>query len=208
MTGYHDYLIVLSPLESVIDRVKALKEISYNTIGDYEGHYSKAYISIQFWPRKKPVWIEPMIPKVVRDLQNLSPVVLDINGFDCFENQYNPTIYARINSTPSTRIWFKYLRRYFSTKDFVPHITIARAIPNEAFNRLWPYFKNLKWDEQMKIDRLTILRREMIGHDKNYKIYKEIPFNRRFDFYDFANSKLKTPVISINKVNNQQVSLF
>ena len=209
MTGYHDYLIVLSPSESVIKRVKTLKEDSFGIIGEYESHYSKAHISIQCWPRKKPVWIEPLIPKLERDLQSLSPVVLDINGFDFFDHQDHPTIYARLISTKLTEVWFKQLRKYFSKPDFEPHITITRTISTKAFNKLWPHFKNLEWNEMVKIDKLTILRRETIGHDKSYKVFKEIPFNHRLDFYAFANSKLKAPPVLNKQLNNQQqFSLF
>jgi 2'-5' RNA ligase len=208
MTGYHDYLIVLSPPDSVTNSIKQLKDSSARVIGEYESHYAKAHITVQYWPRKRAVWIDPMIPKLERDLQNLSPLIMDINGFDFFDHQHNPTIYAKLNYTPLTEVWFKQLRKYFSRQDFVPHITIAKNIPNLAFNKLWPYFKKLEWNEQIKIDRLTILRRDTIGHDKSYKKIKEIPFNSRYDFYTFANSKLKVPPLTLNKVNTQQFSLF
>jgi 2'-5' RNA ligase len=208
MTSYQDYLIMLSPPENIIKRVKNLKDFSFNEIGEYESHYSKAHISVELWPRKKPVWIEPMIPKLERDLQTLPPVILNINGFDFFDHQERPSIYARLTSTPLTKVWFKHLRRYFSTPDFEPHITITRSIPNDAFNKLWPQFKNLEWNEQFKVDKLTILRREMIGHDKSYKVYKEIPFNNKLDFEVFANSRLKAPLLPLRKVDMQQISLF
>jgi 2'-5' RNA ligase len=208
MTGYQDYLIMLSPSENIIGGVKKLKDFSYNKIGEYESHHSKAHISVQFWPRKKSVWIEPMIPKLMRDLQTLPPVILDVNGFDFFDQQDFKTLYAKLNSTSFTKVWFKLLRKFFTATNFEPHITITRSIPNDEFKKLWPYFKNLEWNEQFKVDKLTILRREAIGHDKSYKIFKEIPFNRRLDFYSFANSKLKAPPLSLNRVDDQQFSLF
>jgi len=54
MTGYQDYLVVLSP-ESVIAKVKELKSRTFSMAGEYESHYSKAHITIQNWARKKPV---------------------------------------------------------------------------------------------------------------------------------------------------------
>jgi 2'-5' RNA ligase len=208
MTGYHDYLIVLSPPDSIVKRVKELKQFSYDKICEYESHYSKAHITVKFWPRKRPVWIGPLIHKLERDLQALSPIMLDINGFDFFDHQERPSVYAKLNSTPLTAIWFKHLRRYFNTPDFVPHITIAKSIPNGAFIKLWPHFKNLDWNEQFKVDKLTILRREMIGYDKSYKIFKEIPFNNKLDFYAFAISKQKAQILPLTKLNKQQISLF
>jgi 2'-5' RNA ligase len=208
MTGYQDYLIVLSPSESIIDNVKRLKDFSYQQIGEYDSHYSKAHITVQPWPRKRPVWIEPLIPKLERDLQTLPPVILDINGFNFFDHPDHPSIYAKLNSTALTKIWFKYLRKFFHTSDFEPHITIARSIPNESFTKLWPHFKDQEWNEQFIVDKLTILRRETIGHDKSYRVFKEIPFNNNLDFYTFTNLKLTTPALPLNKVNMQQISLF
>jgi 2'-5' RNA ligase len=208
MTGYQDYLIVLSPPENIIGSIKKLKDFSFGKIGGYESHYSKAHITVQPWPRKKPVWIEPLIPKLVRDLQTLPPITLDITGFAYFDQQDYKTIYAKLNSTPATKIWFKTLRRFFSNENSEPHITIARSIPNEDFKKLWPHFKNMQWNEQFKVDKLTILRREMIGHDKIYKVFKEISFNNKLDLDTFANSKLKAQFLPLNKVNTQQISLF
>jgi len=208
MTGYQDYLIVLSPPGNIVNRVKQLKDFSYHKIGEFESRYSKAHITIQPWPRKKPVWIEPLIPKLVRDLQSLPPVVLDINGFGFFDQQVYQTIYAKLNSTPATKVWFKLLRKFFNTPAFEPHITIARNLPNEDFKKLWPFFKGLKWNEPFKVEQLTILKREMIGHDKTYKVLREIPFNQKLDFNEFTYSKLKAPSSTLNKVNLQQISLF
>lgn len=208
MTGYQDYLIVLSPPENIIGSVKKLKDFSFSKIGGYDSHYSKAHITIQPWPRKKPVWIEPLVPKLVRDLQTLPPITLNISGFAYFDQQDYKTIYAKLNSTPATKIWFNTLRRFFSNENSAPHITIARSLPNEGFDKLWPHFKNMPWNEQFKVDKLTILRREMIGHEKMYRVFKEIPFNNKLDLETFANSKLKAQFLSLNKVNTQQISLF
>jgi hypothetical protein len=207
MIGYQDYLVVLSP-ESMIAKVKDLKGLAFDRIGAYESHYSKAHITIQNWPRKKPVWIEPLIPRLERDIKSLPPVILDINGFDFFDHLDRPTLYARFKSTPLTAVWFKHLRKYFGINNFEPHIIIARNIPHDTFKTLWPLFKNLHWTEQIKIDKLTILRRDTIGHDKSFKVFKELDFNRQLNFYVFAGDKLKGPGVAVKQVDEQQFSLF
>jgi 2'-5' RNA ligase len=207
MKGYQDYLVVLSP-ESVIAKVRDLKGQAFEKVGEYESHYSKAHITIQNWARKKPVWIEPLIPMLARDLKSLPPVTLQINGFDFFDHLDRPTIYARFKSTPLTSVWFKHLRKYFGISNFEPHITIARSIPTETFKKLWPHFKNLDWNEEITIDKLTILRRDTIGHDKSYHVFRELEFNRQLDFYQFAQSKLKPAAAPKKQVDEQQFSLF
>ena len=81
MKSYQDYLIILSPPENIISYVKMLKEKSASIIGEFESKHSKAHLTLQAWPRKKPVWVEPLIPKLERDLQSLPPITLEINGF-------------------------------------------------------------------------------------------------------------------------------
>ncbi len=208
MTGYQDYLIILSPPEEVSEQVKRLKYSSSTVIGEYDGLFSKAHITVQPWMRKKPVWVGPLIPKLERDLQNLPPIALTIDGFDFFDHQDTFTIYAKLVSTPATKAWFKSLRKYFNTPPFEPHITIARSIGKENFNKLWPHFKNKEWKQDFKVDRLTILRRDHIGYNKSYKIYQEMPFNPRISFDDFTQLKLKAPHLLINKTSTQQFSLF
>jgi len=209
MTGYHDYLIILTPPENIVNYVRSLKDFSAGIIGEYDSRFSKAHITVQPWPRKRPVWIEPLIPKLERDLQTLPPLIADLNGFDYFDQQEQQTIYAKLVSTPQTKVWFKLLRKFFSTPPFEPHMTIARSIPNESFKKLWPNFKNRPFTGQLQIDKLTILRRETIGYDKTYKVFKEIPFNHRLNFNEFANLKLKTPEKPLITVKDkQQISLF
>jgi len=208
MTSYQDYLIVLTPSDSVCKRVKRFKDDSAAIVGDYEGRRSKAHISIQQWPRKKPVWIDALMPKLERELLTLPPLTIDINGFDFFHHDENPTIYARLEQTAGTALWFKHLKRFFSGGNFVPHITIARSLPSPAFKKLWPYISKQQWQEEFKVDKLTILCRDMIGHDKSYRVYKELPFNRRLDFDSFIKSKQKIAEPVKKPVSTQQFSLF
>jgi len=208
MTHYQDYLVLLSPPENINATIKSLKHFAGGIIGDFEGQNAKANIVVQPLPRKKPVWIEPLMPKLERELQTLPPVELEINGFAYFDQQEFQTIYAKLNSTPATKLWFKLLRKFFNTPPFEQHITIARNVPHEYFKMLWPHFKDQPFNARFKVDRLTILRRETIGYNKTYLVYKEMPFNHRLDFAAFTRAKLKSPAPVINRNDEQQISLF
>ena len=208
MTAYHDYLIVLLPSEGVAKKVQKLKDFSYSLIGEYDSHYAEAHITVQYWPAKKSTWVEPLIPKLERELQTLPPVLLTVDGFDIFGQQDHQTIYAALCLTPLTDIWFKQLRNFFNRADFKPCVTIAKSIPAAAFAKLWPCIKNLEWKEQFEVEKLTVLRRETIGYNKSYKVFKEIPFNRNLNFYETTNSKLAVPPLASNKRNYPQISLF
>jgi hypothetical protein len=208
MTHYQDYLVLLSPPENINAHIKSLKHFAGGIIGDFEGQHAKANIVVQPLPRKKPVWIEPLMPKLEREMQTLPPVELEINGFAYFDQQEFQTIYAKLNNTPATKLWFKLLRKFFNTPPFEPHITIARNIPNEDFKLLWPQFKDQPFNACFKVNQLTILRREAIGHNKTYMVYKEMPFNHRLDFTAFTKAKLKTPTPVIQRSDEHQISLF
>lgn len=208
MTGYHDYLIILSPPENIGAYVNSLKKKASSVIGDFESLHSKAHITVQAWPRKKPVWVEPLIPKLERDLLALPPLVTHIEGFSYFDHQEYKTIYARLNPSRQMQQWFKLLRRFFHTPTFEPHITVARNIGNEDFKKLWPYFRDEPFSTRMEIYKLTVLRRETIGYNKTFKIIREMPFNSALDFDSFMNAKLKRPALPSNKSDVQQFSLF
>ena len=208
MTNYQDYLIILSPPENVSNYVSGLKNFSAEIIGEYKSQHAKANIAVQSLPRKKPVWFEPLMPKLERELQTLPPVELEINGFAFFDQQEFQTIYAMLNSTPATKLWFKLLRKFFSTPPFEPHITIARNIPIEDFKKLWPHFKDQSFNARFKADKLPILRRETIGYDKSYKVFKELPFNTKLDFDAFTKAKLRAPSPALKQADTQQISLF
>ncbi len=209
MKSYQDYLIILSPPDNIAAYVKSLKEKCASVIGEFESRNSRANVVVQAWPRKKPVWVEPLLPKLERDLQTLPSITLDINGFSYFDQQEFQTIYARLNSTPATKMWFKLLRKFFSTPPFEPHITITRSIENEDFKKLWPQFKDQPFNARFKVDKLTVLRRETIGYDKSYKVFKEIPFNTKLDFDTVMQAKMKTPAVTGHRlIDTQQISLF
>ncbi|HVW94895.1 MAG TPA: 2'-5' RNA ligase family protein [Mucilaginibacter sp.] len=208
MTGYQDYLIVLSPPDSVCRRIKRLNEDSAAIVGDFDSRHAKAHITVQQWPRKKPLWIDSLMPKLERELLSLPPLTCNINGFDFFNHSETATIYASVEQDAATIAWFKHLKRFFSGGSFVPHITVARGLSPAAFKKLWPYISRQEWQESIRIDKLTILRREMIAHDASFKIYKEIPFNRRLDIKTFAKNK-QSAVDKAGKPSNViQFSLF
>lgn len=93
-------------------------------------------------------------------------------------------------------------------KSSVPHITISRTIPHEAFKKLWPKFKKMEWREHFQVSKLTILKREMIGHKRNWEEFIEIPFNKYYDMDSIMPIK-KPGMDIINKAaNTQQLTLF
>jgi 2'-5' RNA ligase len=208
MKGYSDYLFILSPSDDIIDKVRSMKRFCLGIVGGFESLHSKAHITVQPFPRKKPFWIDPVTTKLEKEYTLISPITLQIDGFGVFTSGDNTTIYARLNITPITDEWFKNVRRSLKLKKFEPHITIARSLTADQFKRLCPHFRNRDWSETFLVDRLTILQRETIGHDRNWKIFKEIPFRGNPDSY-YLKPVNNAEAASVTHAHyGEQVSLF
>src|ERR1700749_3757424 len=183
MEAYKDYLIILTPPAPIAEQVKKFKQSSARLIGDFEGMHSKAHLTMKRLSRQKPFWTEPMFQQLEKELSLMEPVTLQLNGFATFLPTDYTTIYAAITSTPLMEDWFKRLRKCLNEKKSVPHITIARQVPNDKAKKLWPKFKDRPWSDKFEVKCLTILERETYGHDKNWQVLKQISFRGNPEWY-------------------------
>lgn len=210
MKGYVDYLIILSPSEDVCERIKQYKQRAGDIIGHYDSMHSKAHISIKPMPRRKPYMAEPELAALKVNVKQLPPVTLVIEGFDFFNHgeEYR-TVYAKIQSSVFTTQWFKALKKSLNIKDYlVPHITVARNIHKDDFDKLWLHFRKIKWVQDFEVNKLTILQREALNTFAHWEILMEIPFEARH----LVNEPLPkaTPVkpTTGNYSASQQIKLF
>jgi len=188
----------------IAQKVKRFKEASFRLIGDFESYHSKAHISLKRLHRQKPFWTEPLFEKLEKQLSLMEPFTLQINGFATFLPTDYTTIYAAIRSTPEMEDWFKRLRQCLNEKKAVPHITIARQVPNDKAKKLWPKFKDRPWDECFEVKYLTILERETYGYDQTWQVYKSIPFRGKAEWYALADKKKE----KVKEEDKNQGSLF
>ncbi|RWY50261.1 2'-5' RNA ligase family protein [Mucilaginibacter gilvus] len=185
MTGYADYLFLLTPPETIRHEVARYKKASVKYIGDFGSMNSPAHITINQLERQKPYMIDTAFERMESTLQAMPPVLLHMDGFKHFEHLHSKnTIYAYVRSTPAMENWFSLLRKNLNVKKAVlPHITVVRNIPEADFNKLWPNFKHKKLQEPFWISELKILQRESFGttHGK-WETYKTIPFKNTAGF--------------------------
>jgi 2'-5' RNA ligase len=206
MESYKDYLIILSPSDSIKKQVKFLKEEVEELIDNYESRHSQAHISVKALRRQKPFFTEPLFLQMEKELSLIEPFTLQLNGFATFLPTDFTTIYAAIKSTPEMEDWFKRLRKILTEKKAVPHITIARQVPNDKAKKLWPKFKNRKWEETFEVTSLVILQRETFGYDKNWKPFKEILFRGNAELNKWVDKKKEKNAEKFIDLN--QTSLF
>jgi 2'-5' RNA ligase len=206
MEAYKDYLIILSPPANIADQVKKFKQSSARLIGDFEGMYGKAHITMKRLPRQKLFGVEPLFSQLEKELSLLEPFTMQINDFATFLPTDYTTIYAAIKSTPQMEDWFKRLRKSLNEKKLVPHITIARQVPNEKAKKLWPKFKDRSWNDEFEVKRLTILQRESYGQDKKWRHFADIPFRGKPEWNLLMDNKAEKAGKNVVDVN--QMSLF
>lgn len=208
MEAYKDYMMILSPPAHITGLVKKFKQASERLIGEFEGMHSKAHISLKRLHRQKPFWTEPLFDQIEKELSLIEPVTLQLNGFAHFLPTDFTTIYAAILSTPAMEDWFKRVRSCLNEKKAVPHITIARQVPNDKARKLWPKFKNRSWNDAFVADKLTILQKETFGYDKTWKHFKDIHFRGNPLLNAYVDKKKLKEEARIKAIDENQISLF
>ncbi|WP_348047536.1 2'-5' RNA ligase family protein [Mucilaginibacter sp.] len=178
---YSDYMMVISPPAEVEEMIRKYKKASARLIGDFEGMYSKAHISITNQHRQMPDMMQQKLDCYMRPINRLRPVPMYVNGFSYFTHgNTTATIYAKIELTPEVTNWFLHIKRIFGDKrkDTAPHITVAKSIPMEHFQKLWPKFIGQQYQFEFTPQSVTVLSRPMIGgHGKYWTPFKELYFN-------------------------------
>lgn len=180
MTGYADYLFLLSPPEAIKAEVARYKKASVKYIGDFSGMQSPAHITINQLERQKPYMVDAAFERTKQMLQAMPPVLLHMDGFKYFTHLHSKmTIYAYIRSSPAMEEWFSLLRKNLNIKKvLIPHLPVVKNIPEADFNKLWPNFKNKKLLEPFWIYELKVLQRETFGTTAGkWEAYKTIKFS-------------------------------
>jgi 2'-5' RNA ligase len=208
MESYKDYLFILTPPNPISEQIKKFKQASERLIGEYEGMNSKAHITLKTLRRQKPYFTEPLLEEIEKELSLIEPFTLQLNGFATFLPTDFTTIYAAIRSTPEMEDWFKRLRKCLKEKKAVPHITIARQVPYEQAKKLWPKFKDRRWDETFEVKALTILERETFGHTKPWKQFKVIPFRGNAELNKWVDKTKEKEKAAEKLIDLNQMNLF
>jgi hypothetical protein len=183
---HKDFFLIISPPDGVNYQVSRFKKACAKYIGVFDSLYSKAHISFGLFPEEiqsppqKTFAMERFIRLISEDIYLIEPTELKISGFGYFEHRKSRTIYAAIETNARIAAWFNRIKEILRIEgDFTPHITIAKTIPVEHFERLWPFFQNLDFNYSFTPGCITVLTREVDGKPGNYKLYTEIPFGRR-----------------------------
>lgn len=179
------FLNLISLPDDADKNIKRFKRACAKHIGDFPSVNSRAHISFDRLVFDTDVSYKAVDHKMFYDvvesiLSNVPAIGLKITGFNFFNHgAHHRTIYAAIELDAVTMRWFDFVKKVFLQKDrIIPHITIARNISVDAFNKLWPYFQNLKYSDSFDVEEITILCKDS-GSQGPYQIYKVMPLRKR-----------------------------
>jgi len=158
MLAKHDYLLVITPCEAVISRVTQLKKSAKDLIGPYHSYNSTAHITINHYYDKKSWFFDDREPVYRSMVGRIECFDIHVSGYGFFQNGNSYTIYAKVELNPEVKNTFSQFKKVFgSDVPNVPHITIARSLTFDQYNKLWEYLKTEPFECSFHTDKIVIL---------------------------------------------------
>jgi 2'-5' RNA ligase len=174
----YQYFFVISPPLSIKQNVKSYKHTLDKKVGlsDYNLH-AIPNISLMSFHTMKPV-NQNFIQAVSNLFANIQKFEIETNGFDCFTHHNSSgTIYAKIEDSGMLTGIYEGLHKLLGLKvrDYTPHLTVARTIPKENFNKAFALLKDKKFKKKFICENITILQRKMeYGSVSNCSVLTQI----------------------------------
>lgn len=158
--------LLISPSLPVAKDVSFFKQRFRRILGhSYESEFSKAHISLV---KYHDVHSDNLLYHIADNvLSGFKPFTIYINGFYVLHHGGNRTICLNIINKNSVCELMKKL----TGQESLPHITLAKNLSKEDFNRLWPTVRNIKYANSFKCESITVLR----GTDGAWAYYTDLP---------------------------------
>lgn len=173
---YSEYLLVMNPDVTVSNDVTYSKKKVADVIGNFPGKHSLPHISIVNFSGN--ILDEEQIINAIRGSLKgrVRTSFVWLEDYGCF--QTSGTVY--INPKPKS-LFTDILKAIYPALQLCiavdksrkllfykePHITIARGLSKTNIDKVWPLFKDKKYENKFIADTLTLLRRD-IEHDGRY----------------------------------------
>lgn|SRR5690606_15402244 len=166
----YQYLAVIPPSRMVNSDVTNMKDWFMTTKGWNAPNHSKPHFTVCRFIQ--PLSNEARISKKLRELsETVKPFVISLSDFGSFQNKTS-TIYLRVENEEQFSRIPQYLQIHLRpmltlVKGYSPnfirkgHLTIARQIPENEFNRVWPYWKNMRYHAESDANRIVFLRKRL-----------------------------------------------
>ena len=183
MPGYkiYEYLLVLNPHEALREKIMQVKQYFFDTYKNSTAIYSKPHITLVNF-----VQYGMMEERLINRLEVLAmgcpPIKVELKDYGSFPSH---TIYINITSKVPVQSLIKNIRaeaqRLMKLKNdnkphFImePHLTIARKLQPDQYEKGWLEFSNLHFTGRFIADGMLLLRRPI--NEMKYQIVQRFEF--------------------------------
>jgi 2'-5' RNA ligase len=183
MPGYkiYEYLLVLNPHEALREKIMQVKKYFFETYKNSTAIYSKPHVTLVNFVQYG-MMEERLLNRLEVIAMGCSPIKVELKDYGSFPSH---TIYINITSKVPIQGLIKNIRseaqRLMKLNNenkphFImePHLTIARRLQPQQYEKGWLEFSNLQFTGRFIADAMLLLRRP-IGEIK-YEIVKRFEF--------------------------------
>lgn len=156
------YLVVLSPPQPVKDAVAKIKRELHAIAGIGERNlHSIAHITLF----DKLTDDDDLANYVAELIAGTKPFTIKIHGWGFFDHGHSVTVFLKIeNPEPVIE-----LAEALKSAARSPHISLAKKIPHETFEKLVPYLDSMNYTAEWQCNEVNVLRKLMSEKHLGFK---------------------------------------
>ncbi len=181
-----EYLLIISPNERIKHDVMKLKKLFADRYGCEKAIGLIPHITMANW-LLSDYREDRVVASIARYTETVNPFFAQFDGLGKFDNRgknNSKTIVVNVVNKESFAHISKGLNRSsrhllkkFATFPGTAHLTIARSMQSEQFERAWSEWRDKKYKAYCEVSRMILLRRELFkeGHG-TYQTIATFPF--------------------------------
>lgn len=174
-----EYFFLIQPDGKTAKEVRSYKMILNEAIPlSHENTLSTPHLSLFKWQVNGGI-DNYIIQKTSKALKNVSSFKVKLGGMDIYTHgSSSRSLVLKVDNPDPIRAVNRSLVNEFQFKEqkLQPHITIARSIPAQDFNKLGYRFRQFDYKGEFYCNKISILKKR-IGDDKNYILLHEEKLN-------------------------------
>lgn len=162
------YLVVLSPPAAIKAAISEIKK-ELNSIADINARNVRSIAHITL--TDKLTDDADVTGTVELLLQNQKSFTVKLKGWNNFDHGHSVTVYLVVeNPEPIVN-----LAGLLKSSSKSPHISLAKKIPHETFNKLLPYLEKMDYNAEWLCTEVTVLRKLMSEKHLGWKDSFNVP---------------------------------
>ncbi len=172
----YDYMLVIHPDAQTVQDVNMFKHLIAEELGPFPGAFTQAHISLfrSAFPERYEADFIQMLEALVAGQSAFTIYTSRIDH--CRHGESRHMFYVNVaNPKPVEELHKKILQTFeLKAHAYKPHITLARAISQQQFQQLAPYFANRMFVRSFHCHSFSLMRRPAEG--SRYELVREFTF--------------------------------